>query len=123
MWMSIYSASKYNSGYSFVDIRREKSSGGKFHLTGTIHTGVPITFIPETAMVNMDKNGHSVGGTANAMVPSDWFISGSLVPHIDDFITKGDIEYRIIGVEDFGGYDLAKIYYLYLRRDELAFGR
>ena len=125
MWASTYNSDKYNSGYTFVDIEEVRGNGGKYYHTGTRYIEFPLIFIPGDTM-NRKRNteGNIANGMANAVVPAWWFTSGGISPQLDDFIvTPDNVEYRIVGLDNFSRHTPAGVYYLFLERDELAFGR
>ena len=130
MWMSILAADKFNSGYAYVIVEKAKGKGGRASYTGTqyprngLDAAFPISFLPETAAIQMGDNGNTVQGMANAVSTYNWFSGLGIKPHLDDFITgPDDVKYRVVGVDDYTRYDSGKIYYFYLRRDEIDFGR
>lgn len=119
MWKAPYMSDRYHSGYKYVTVTKTKGSGGKFSITtGTIED-LPLLFIPdEQSVVMRNSEGNIVNGMAEAMVAASWF---NTPPKNDDFIIKPDgVSYRIVGVNDFAHHVPAGVYYLYLRRDELA---
>jgi hypothetical protein len=125
MWASAYNGEKFNSGFTFVDMQEVRCAGGKYYHTGTRYGEFPIIFIPDDSMNRMrNTEGNIVVGMGNAVVPSWWFVSGGITPQLDDFIvTPDNIEYRIVGIDNFVRHTPAGVYYLFLRRDQIDYGR
>jgi hypothetical protein len=125
MWANAYNSDRYNSGYTFVDISEVRGAGGKYYHTGVRYSEFPIVFIPDDSMNRMrNTEGNIAVGMANAVVPSYWFTSGGITAQLDDFIvTPDNIEYRIVGIDNFTRHKPAGVLYFYLQRDQIAYGR
>ena len=120
MWRHCYANSRLYTGFTYSKIKKTFGSGGKTVNSSSEYTGMAIEFVPETNTLRMNEDGNMIAGIANAIVPHKWFSDNSISPLVDDFISTGSVDYRIVGMDNFAQRSNQGIYYIYLRRDELA---
>ena len=122
MWKSIVADSHLQSQYGYIRKVRTKLSGGKYRLEPTAYGGLMLKFIPMSKGVDYGTDGNKVAQLSTAVVTEKFFTDNGIVPELDDFITgEEDVQWRVIGIEDYTFMRHAGIYYLHLRRDELAY--
>ena len=99
---------KHNRGYQILRIRKTLESNGQ-HTETRIFSDINLLFVPNSSRVKYDQNGNIIVGPANAI------ISDKIDVETNDFIVKGDISWRIRGMDS---YPNDKIHYLSLLREE-----
>jgi hypothetical protein len=119
MWLGIYAQEKYHSGFSYYDVTKT-TVAGKTVTTGTTYPNIPLTFIPDSRNLSRGDNGNSVRSDGAAVVPSIWFRTNGFSPRLDDYIIDGATQYRVIGIDDYTRMPGVDVFYLELRRDQLA---
>jgi len=57
---------------------------------------------------------------AKAVVPTKWFTDNAISPSRHDFVIKNEIRYKVVGIEQYDEGQRMNVYYLMLKREELA---
>ena len=122
MWSSVYASGKYNKNFTYLQLTRNRKSGGKSNLNyDNRFANVPVNYIPEVNVLNDSGDGATSVASSSAIVPQKFFTDNSISPSLFDRLEDDNgLIYRIVAIEDYTRPANSSVYYLHLRRDILT---
>ena len=121
MWKTIYVNAHLYKDYSFFKRTRNKVTGGKASFTDVKYENIPLYIAKPQISLSQDQGGHKVNAMATILMPIRFFKLNGISPSLDDYITKDNIKYRIVSIQEIDEIRHFDIYNLAVRREEIAY--